>query len=163
MTQRPLEGNGYVADTSALIDLKDKYPGDVFPAVWKRVSALINDNRLRAPREVYRELQVKDDELTRWARNNLQLFISEDTTQLFKVKELLKKHPTASNASSESPDADPFVIVLAEIYRWCVISSEERKGKPQSKQIPDICDSRGIHHVSLLEFFRRENWKFEQS
>jgi hypothetical protein len=53
----------YCIDTSALIDLPRHYPSKVFKGtVWQSIETLIGTGRLRAPREVRRELAKQDDE-----------------------------------------------------------------------------------------------------
>lgn len=69
--------NKYVIDSSSLIDLKRKYPVDVFPGVWEKIDDLIVSNRLIAPEEVFNEIENGDDELVPWAllKINITLYI----------------------------------------------------------------------------------------
>lgn len=49
-------GNAYLIDSNSLIEVGLNYPRDIFPAVWELLETLIAKGRLRAPREVFREL-----------------------------------------------------------------------------------------------------------
>jgi hypothetical protein len=58
-----------VFDTSAYLNgRRDHYPPKTFPSVWDVVGAAMTDGRIIAPREVYRELVAKDDDITEWCK-----------------------------------------------------------------------------------------------
>ena len=65
----------YSIDTSALMDGWARYyPPDVFPVVWERLDGLIQAGDLVAIEEVSVELEKKEDELYRWAKQRASLF-----------------------------------------------------------------------------------------
>jgi hypothetical protein len=56
-----------VFDTSAYLNgRRDHYPPNSFPSVWDVIAVAMTECRIIAPREVYRELVAKDDEITEW-------------------------------------------------------------------------------------------------
>ena len=69
---------GYVIDTSALIDIFREYSSEVFPTLWKDIEKLIKQRLLIAPKEVLNELKRKDDELSKWAAKHQNMFIELD-------------------------------------------------------------------------------------
>jgi len=60
--------NIYIIDTSSLIEMKNKYPKEVFPTLWKNITELISKNRLISPMEVRKELKKGKDELSKWIK-----------------------------------------------------------------------------------------------
>jgi hypothetical protein len=61
--------NVLVFDTSAYLNgRRDHYPPKTFPSVWDVVGAAMTDGRIIAPREVYRELVAKDDDIMEWCK-----------------------------------------------------------------------------------------------
>jgi len=148
---------GYCIDTSALIDLwRRKYPPDVFRSLWGSFENLINQGLIAAPKEVLRELEKRDDELLRWAKQHHSIFIDFDTNQERELKLILAKFPDMVDYLSDSPQADPFIVALAKSIDWLVVSSES----PGINKIPTVCAAFGIKCIQLLEFFREQNWSF---
>ncbi|MCD6318324.1 DUF4411 family protein [Candidatus Aerophobetes bacterium] len=159
----------YCIDTSALIDMKILYPQDIFSSLWKNMEKLIKQRRLISPYEVLEELRKKDDELLKWAEIHKSMFKNLDANQLEKVRDILRLFPNLVDFQKTTPDADPFVIALAmceEQQRTLweeqrIVVSEEKPAHPGARpKIPDVCKSYGVECISLMEFFRKENWQF---
>lgn len=151
--------NKYCIDASALIDLGTRYyPKDIFPTLWDKIEASIhNEEILFAPRQVLVELGRKDDDIYKWAKNNKEMFIDLDPQGQEIAKDILMKFPNLVDTSAEKEDADPFLIALAKANRWTVISSEVTGGKKKTP-IPDVCAAFKVKHISLLEYFREQQW-----
>lgn len=160
----------YCIDTSALIDLKQLYPSDVFSTLWKKLDELVKQGRLIAPREVLKEIEEKDDELLRWVKKHKKMFKKLNQQQVEVVKEIQQRFPTLVDPAKEIPDADPFVIALAiaeskktkELLfkdQYIVITQEKpsRGGKPK---IPDVCQHYRIAWMPVGELFKKEQWRF---
>ncbi len=153
----------YIVDTSALIDLKDKYPMDIFEGLWKEIEKLCKFRRFIAPEEVRKE--IRDDGLIKWLRKSDMPFISPDSEQVEKVKEILSKHSFLAKEEGKA-NADPWLIALAIIRREDfqlfegkhVILTQESKTK--ANRIPAVAKEYGIECYDLLELFRSERWKF---
>ncbi len=152
---------GYVIDTSALIDLwRVYYPPDVFPTLWERnLEEIIRKGLLIAPKEVYNELQQRDDDLWNWAKDHKKMFIELDEEQAGQVKVIARRFPRLIDSEKTTPDADPFVIGLALSRSWTVIASESSNpgGKPR---IPDVCRNYDIKCIKLVEFLRERGWRY---
>ena len=158
----------YIIDTSSLIEMKNKYPQDVFPTVWQRMDELYRAGRLIAPLKVKEE--IKDDELIEWLKNKEKIFIKSDKEQCDIVKEILKNFPyLAKPEKPDAPNADPWIIALAlELKKEeqekllpeneYIIITEESKTKPN--KIPGVCNHYDIKCINLLELFKEERWKF---
>ena len=151
---------GYVIDTSALVDLwRRRYPRDVFPSLWQKIEEMISSGELVAPQEVLSELKRQDDELHEWAKKQ-NCFKDLDADQIRHVKRILKEFPSLIDEKKTVPDADPFVIALAQAKGWKVVSSENPAGASSRKRIPDVCMNYEVTCLSLLEFFRDRHWNF---
>lgn len=162
----------YCIDTSSLVDLNRRYPQDIFPGVWDRLSALAGIGRLVAPREVLRELAKGDDELIPWAREHSVMFRDPDEPQLAAVRNILERFPDFIDPDKENPEADPFVVALAAVgnasqsvsmlpQTWVVVAEESRRRTPdQRPRIPDVCDTYGISCIRIFDVMRTEGWAF---
>lgn len=153
---------GYCIDTNALIDLwRRVYPQDVFPSLWKSLESIVLSGELVAPREVFKELEKQDDELLAWAKKYKKMFVDLDAQQMLQVQNILRDFPNFVDTSKTTPDADPFVIVLAGFKGWTVITSEKANLDPAGKpKIPNVCQNRNVKCIQLLSFFREKGWNF---
>jgi len=158
----------YVADTSALIEIQQKYPEDVFRTLWDNLSKLADKERLISPKQVFEELNrfAKEDYLKKWAVSHKMIFRDPTAAQILKVKEILAQFPKLINPSSEHEQADPYVIALALcrepqtklLENVRVVVTEESFVK--QNKIPFVCSKLGVKCFDTLEFFRKEDWKF---
>ena len=64
----------YVFDTSPFVNMFRYYYRSAFPSLWERFDTLIEEEQIVSTREVLREIEDRDDDLLRWAKNNDGLF-----------------------------------------------------------------------------------------
>jgi Domain of unknown function (DUF4411) len=156
----------YVVDTSSLIDLARLYPRDVFSSLWDALERMCDDSRLCAPREVFRELTRRDDEIARWAKSKPALFVEVDEEQARVLAEIAERFPEIADEMKLGPHADPWLVALALVKNRsmpadpCHVVTEERPGGPGSVKLPNVCSQFGVRTLTLLEFFREEGLKF---
>lgn len=163
----------YCIDTSSLIEMKDRYPIDVFVDLLPKMESLIQHGRLIAPIEVKREIERGDDELKRWIKGKKKIFVKPDRRQIEKVKEILKDYPSlAKSGEVAASNADPWLIALAIVrneeeqeklfsdIKYIVVTEESQSAQ---NRIPAVCRNYNIECINLLEFFRRVGWKFKIS
>ncbi|MGA2222110.1 MAG: DUF4411 family protein [Verrucomicrobiia bacterium] len=158
----------YCVDTSSMIHIHRDYPEDVFAGLWQSIAKLVQTDRLIAPREVFKEIERGDDQLLKWAKKHKHIFRNLDPTQVQMVKQIEADFPALVDWLRETPEADPFVIALAQVQ------AENRKGElfaskhivvtqespTKANRIPAVCRHYGIECINVLELFRREGWKF---
>jgi len=142
----------FVADTTAFINgWRDHYAPATFPSVWELISDAMADGRIIPPREVYRELIKKDDEIVAWARERAALFIdpSEDVQRAAGV--IYEMFPRPGRRDG----ADPFVIAEAQSRGFTVVTYEGRtfSGVPTKnweRSMPGICQAlrRALLHTA---------------
>lgn len=158
--------NIYIIDASSLIEMKDKYPEDIFPTLWKKMDELYTKGRLIVPLEVKKE--IKDDELKRWTKGKKRMFISPDKSQSDKVKEILRNFPFLAKPQKPGPNADPWLISLAIVKnneeqtklftnKYIVVTEES---KTKQNRIPAVAQHYDIECINLMELFRKEGWTF---
>lgn len=151
------EKQSYSIDTSALINWwVEDYSPDVFPGLVPRLEALIVDGRLRAVRSVKDELA--DGDLRKWCMAQTGFFLEEDETVQERVSQLMATYQNPKKARGIDK-ADPFVIALAEINGWRVVSAEKGGSLENNPNIPTVCNAIGITHMRFFEMLRQEEWK----
>ena len=78
----------YSIDTSAILDdaWVRGFPPDVVPGFWARFEELIDNGQLIATEEVLYELEKKEDNVYKWAKNHKNMFASTDEKRFFHKK-----------------------------------------------------------------------------
>ena len=151
----------YSIDTSAILDGWVRfYPQKVFPKLWIKLDELINIGELRATEEVFHDLERKEDEVYKWAKNRPQLFVPIDTEIQLVVSNILKDYERLVDTKKGRSASDPFVIALALINKACVVTGEHPTNKINEPKIPDVCRVLGIRCINLLSLMREQGWVF---
>jgi hypothetical protein len=149
----------YSLDTSAILNPWWKfYPPDVFRSLWDRLDDLIEQQCLFASEEVLVELERKANEVYEWALNRQGMFVPTDAYIQSEVTSILSCYQRLVDTRRNRSGADPFVIALAAVKGYTVVTYENRGGNPDKPHIPDVCDELGIRTISFLEFVREQGW-----
>lgn len=131
-----------VLDTSAYINGRnDHYPPATFPSVWEVIEEAMQDGRIFAPREVYREMCAKDDSIVEWVKPLAHVF-DDPTAAVQRAVGVIYKE--FSSGSGRRDGADPFVIAEAQARGLTVVTYEGRSfsGVPTrrwERSMPGIC------------------------
>ena len=167
-----------------------RYPRGIFAALWSDIDELVSTGTLVTVEAVARELEIdkstdvpnpvtSDAALARdmyqWLSNEVAT-VESMTGQLKTEVESygLMVASTHAGWSSKQEAADPYVIAAAKSLECAVLSSEVRSTSTQETgrtnqiakisskgtKIPNVCDRLGIAHVSLVELFAAENWRY---
>ena len=154
----------YSVDSSSLITAwNGRYPIDVFPGLWTRLSDAIKDEQtVKITEAVYEELKQQKDELFEWIDNhNNHLVVPFDTDIQSKVIDIQSNYPTLVDIENERDFADPFVIALAQMNGCSVVTEERLVGSGAKKlKIPNVCVGMSIDHLDFLGMVRSESWSF---
>lgn len=151
----------YVIDTSVLIDLYRRYPQDVFPSLWDTIESMIEEGRWVAPEQVLTELKKGHDNLYSWANQRRNMFIPLLPDVQRCLNELTVDFPGIVNPDELDDDADPFLVAVARTFSPPgVVITHERRSNPLKPRIPDVCKHYGIQCIGILDFFRKQGWKF---
>lgn len=149
----------YSVDTSVLLNAWWRsYPPDLFPTLWQNVDELVTAGVLVASEEVLVELEKKDDEVYGWAKERPAMFIPIDTQVQEVVATILESYPRLIDNRPNRSGADPFVIALAAVHGYTVLT-QEGSGSQTRPRIPDVCAARGIRCISLVDCIREQGWR----
>ena len=149
----------YCIDTSSLIAAwQERYPIENFPAFWTKVDDLINSGRLVAPIDVFYETKKRSDELHAWLKKRPAMFRElEDAIQIA-AAQVLAQFPRLVGEKKLRSSADPFVIALARIEGFQLVTEEKPTGSPTRPNIPDVCAEIEVTPINLLQLIRAEGW-----
>ncbi len=147
-------------DTSSFLDAWTRhYPPDTFVTFWDYMDRAARDGTVKVSEEVVRELEKKDDGAAKWIKARPEMIVPTDVSIQEKVAEILKVHPRLVNAGKNRSGGDPFVIAVALVHKYSVITGELPSGNMQKPRIPDVCLAQNVRSVSLLDFVRSQGWK----
>ena len=153
----------YIFDSNVLINLFKNFYKSVFVSLWQIFDTYIINEKITSVREVFNEIEERDDQLSKWAKQNRKIFTQPSIEELAFIKEIFKVTHSQNLIRTEErlkgkPVADPFVISKAKIINGCVVSDE--KIKENAAKIPNICEHFNVPYLNLEEFMKKENWTF---
>lgn len=151
----------YVFDTNIFINLQRKQPIDIYPAVWNKISELMENGTVISSREVYDEIAVGGDDLEKWAKKRKEYFLPSEVNVQQQVRNILKTYRGLVEGGKKKNSADPFVIALAKVIGCKVVTEEIRTRNMLSPKIPDVCDQFQIECIDFIGFARETKLRFE--
>ena len=110
--------------------------------------------------EVVRELERKDDDVLKWVKKHDSMIVRIDAEIQRYVVEIMSSHTRLVDSKKNRSGADPWVIALARAKSLTVVTAEKATGSPAKPKIPDVCKDLGIVSVSVIDFFRRQGWRW---
>jgi len=139
------------------------------PALWKRVSALIEAGVIISHAEVLAEIKKdgqKGEELFNWATANVHVFRSHEVDVEGRlIRSMSPKYKAFVNnyGKPSSAYADPWLIAQAKSKKLKIISQETPSGNPQTPKLPNVCGDPtfGIQCLDLWKLVREQNWEFQ--
>ncbi len=148
----------YMVDACSFTELRRTYPRPHFDAVWKLLEKIAAEGRLLSVDEIFRELDIQDDEIAEWASEHGQIFLPLDEAVQLKAREILKSHPALLDLKKKKSGADPFLIAAAIVRGATVVTQEKKSGGPPALKIPDVCHAYKIRCIPLLEMLQAEGF-----
>jgi hypothetical protein len=147
-------------DTSAILDAWVRhYPPDVFPSIWERMKGAASEGKIFIIDEVLSELKRKDDGAHEWFESHGEMVISIDAKIQASVAEIMHKYPKIIDTRRNRSGCDPWVVALAQVRGFSVVTAERPSGSLARPKIPDICVDMALPHMDVVEFFRRQGWR----
>lgn len=151
----------YCIDTSSILEARTRsYPPAIFLRLWDQVESLIEAGRLVSPAEMLKELEKKDDETRKWAKAQTKLFVPYSPEQTAMVTRILTTHPLLVDSAKGRSGGDPFLIALATLHGYVVVTEERPSGSPKRPRIPDVCGAYGVRYIAFLDLIVAEKWTF---
>jgi hypothetical protein len=149
----------YCIDTSSLIAAwQERYPIENFPALWVKMDEIITAGRVISIREVLEETQKRSDELHKWLKERASMFRELEENIQIEAAKILGKYPRLVGERKLRTSADPFVIALAKVSGFKIVTDEKPTGTLSRPNIPDVCGDLGIEWIGLIDFIRAEKW-----
>ncbi|HEK0449960.1 TPA: DUF4411 family protein [Proteus mirabilis] len=164
----------YLIDANIFIQAQnDYYCFDLCPGFWEFMGSKFIDGQLISIRNVFDELQKRDDEICSWSKNIRHCFqsIDDQETQVhfraianYVQKEYTPRHknslPHIQNFLSV---ADPWIIAKAKAKATnSIVVTHEIRDKNNSckPKIPDICDYFNVKTIRTNELLRNFQVQF---
>ena len=151
----------YTLDTNILIGLVQRYPRDIFPAMWTNIESSVEAGGSCICEAILREVHRGGDDLHKWAKN-LPGFVCRATDEeLASVAKIAVAHP--GWVQGQLNEADPFVIAHAKAENSTIVTEERRKGPntlDSNQKIPNVADEHGVQTVTFFDYVRAHGWQF---
>ncbi|AFY39867.1 hypothetical protein Lepto7376_3691 [[Leptolyngbya] sp. PCC 7376] len=139
---------------------RNNYPFDLFPTFWENLDVLIGEGRLFSVRACYDEIVYQEDELADWAKQRRHIFWEHTEALQQELKEVLSQVPTLYEAHTDRSGGDPYIVALARFKNAVLVSDEQRSRKKKDLTIHQACDKLNIQSMRVVEFMRKEQWRF---
>lgn len=148
----------YCIDTSALIAAwYERYKPNRFPKLWIELASLVEAKRLVSSTLVLRECsKTRTEELRRWLKDREAMFLDPDDTVQGQVQHIVNTYTGLVAAGKDKFQADPFVIALAKVGGYTVITEESGVGS--LRKIPGVCNDMKVPCISLMQLIDAEDW-----
>ncbi len=105
------------------------------------------------------ELAAREEEIHRWAKSQVELFVQLTPDIQTAVRDVLSRHPRLIGVGSGRSGADPFVIA-AGVGNGVVVTEETLSRNIEKPKIPDVCDALGVRRLTLMGFVQEQGWVF---
>jgi len=151
----------YTLDSNILIGLVQRYPRDIFPAMWTNIEASVAAGESCICEAILREVHRGGDDLHDWAKDLDGFVCSVTDAELITVAQIAAVHP--GWVQGQLNEADPFVIAHAKAEHSTIVTEENRKGPgtlDKNQKIPNIADEHRVQTANFFEFIRSYGWQF---
>jgi hypothetical protein len=135
------------------------YPPDIFGPIWAKLEELAEANIVTAPADVLLELEKQKDDLFAWASLRPNIFQVPDRAVMEVFTEIVNNHPDFMKINSTKSGADPFVVAMAEVKNFTVVTYETMAKQNSAPKIPNVCVARGLETAQLVDVLRAEGFK----
>lgn len=150
----------YLLDTNIIRTLLTYYPkkGKRYEEVWNKIDEMIEAGTFISSDECYNELvkhfSDKSEEY-KWIHKHKDMFLNPDNNESIIISKLLLKPKMREtvhqkNILENRPSADVYIVAKAKALGATVVTRE--KYKPNSAQLPNLCDELGIDYISYDDF-----------
>lgn len=150
----------YIIDTCIFRELLDHLPkkGTYFEHIWDSIEKGFTQKTFFSVDECYNELMklyADNSENAQWLNKHKNIFLNPTNQESLIIKEIFKNKKMqeaihTKNIIENRPAADIYIVAKAEALSATVVTKE--KFKPQSAQLPNICENRNVACISYDEF-----------
>lgn len=150
----------YVLDTNIIRTLLRFFPkkGNVFETIWTNIDEQICLGKCISVDECYNELEKQFSDTSNeylWIKQHKKMFKNPDAEEskiiakLFQIPKM-QESIHLKNIIENRPSADVYVVAKAKKLSATVVTSE--KYKPNSAQLPNLCNVLGVAWNSYDDF-----------
>ena len=149
----------FLLDTCVLRKLLDHFPkqGIYFVKVWDKLEVLIGQNILSVD-ECYNELKkhfAPEGQNMQWIEKHKNMFLNPTNAESLIIRIIFQNSKMQEsihlkNILSNRPSADAYLVAKAKAIGATVVTVESFK--PNSAQIPNMCELCGVPYISFDEF-----------
>lgn len=153
----------YLLDTNIFRKLLDHFPkqGMLFEEIWDKIDQEINAGNLLSVDECFNEIEnhySEDSDNYQWIKQRKSMFLNPTNEESLIIKELFKDRKMQESIHQKNiiigrPSADIYLAAKAKALNATLVTSEEFK--PNSAQLPNICEKIGVDYISYDEFMKR--------
>lgn len=122
------------------------------------MEGLVDAGELISCQEVFGEIERKDDELLKWARDRRPMFWKETEDVQKVLTRILAAHPGLIDVNRVRSMADPWVVAQARVSNATVVS-QEKPGSAARPKMPEACATLGVRCIRLAQLVVEEGWK----
>ena len=150
----------YVLDTNIIRTLLNFFPkkGKRFEEVWDTIDAKIASGEFISVDECYNELECQFSDKTEqynWFHGHKEMFKNPDNQESIIISKLLLKPKMREtihqrNILENRPSADVYIAAKAKALAATVVTEE--KLKPNSAQLPNLCEELGVSYITYDDF-----------
>ncbi len=150
----------YLLDTNIIRILLDHFPkkGKRFEEVWKLIDEMIDNGEIISVDECYNELCNHFSEKSEhyiWFHDRKKMFKNPDNKESLIIRDLLQNPKMREtihhkNILQNRPSADVYLAAKAKAINATIVTEE--KYKPNSAQLPNICEKLGVSYISYDDF-----------
>jgi hypothetical protein len=144
----------YLIDTAAWLDIDLRADSE---DVWRCIVALIKQGRIVVCAQVLGELRDDPLYVSRLKPYERALQVgdhnADDIAYLQHVGKITHDYPAMSRATGSKTPADPYIVALAHIENYVVVTNET-SAKRANRKIPGVCKQLGIRCLTLAQFIK---------
>ena len=159
----------YILDTNIIRKLWFHFPkkGIVFERIWETLNKLIELGIVISVDEVYNELNSQfssDNEAFAWISEHKYMFKNPDNEESLTIQLLFRNNKFQEsihikNILGNRPSADAYLVAKAKKLNATIVTTET--SKPNSAQLPNICEAFGVMTITYDDFMEFIQSKFE--
>lgn len=153
----------YILDTNIVRKLLFHFPkkGKYFETVWERLEDEMKKGEVYSVDECYNELInqfSKDNDAIKWISERKAIFKNPTSEESLTIRKLfmnpkMRESIHSKNIINNRPSADVYIASKGKATGDTIVTEEEFK--PNSAQLPNICDELGVSYINFDDFMER--------
>ncbi len=153
----------YILDTNIVRKLLFHFPkkGKYFEIVWERLEDEMNKGEIYSVDECFNELInqfSKDNEAIKWISERKAIFKNPTSEESLTIRSLflnpkMRESIHSKNILNNRPSADVYIASKGKATGDIIVTEEEYK--PNSAQLPNICEKLGVEYITFDDFMEK--------